>query len=132
MLLIRVQFWIWSKIVKLARNVLEALNMRRAKFKIELLGYESFEGFTKDEKWNGWNCPYFTFEPAQKILRTYNTLHSIIGQKNLAYYDAAADAFVFPSNDEEEPEIFAAITENGQKYYPVGAFCWIWEENIEM
>ncbi len=65
-------------------------------------------------------------------MRTCNTLRFVIGQKDLAYYDSAMDAFVFPSNDGDKPDIFAAIIENGQKYYPVGAFCWIWEENTEM
>lgn len=105
--------------------------MRLTNFKIESLGYETFEGFTKDEDWNGWDCPYFTFEQAQKVLKTYNTLRSVIGQKGLAYYDSAADGFIFPTNDEDEPEIFAATVENGEKYYPVGAFCWIWEEAVE-
>ncbi len=103
--------------------------MRPAKFKIESLGYETFEGFTKDEEWNGWNCPYFSFEQAQKVLKNYNELRQIIGQKNLAYYNLNADAFVFPSDSEDELETFAGINENGQKYYPVGAFCWIWEED---
>ncbi len=102
--------------------------MRPAKFKLESLGYVTFDGFTKNENWNGWACPYFTFEQAQKVLKIYNQLRQIIGQKDLAFYDPAADAFVFPADDEDEPEIFAAITENGQKYYPVGAFMWIWEE----
>lgn len=104
--------------------------MRLTNFKIESLGYETFEGFTKDENWNGWDCPYFTFEQAQKVLKTYNMLRSLIGQKDLAYYHSAADVFVFPTS-EEESETFAAIIENGQKYYPVGAFCWIWEEASE-
>lgn len=102
--------------------------MRPAKFKIESLGYEIFDGFTKGEIWNGWDCPYFTFEQAQKILKNYNLLRQIIGRRNLAFYDSIADVFVFPSDDEDEPETFEAINENGQKYYPVGAFCWIWEE----
>ena len=101
--------------------------MRKAKFKIESLGYEAFEGFTKDEEWNGWACPYFTFDQAQKVLKQFNLLHEIIGQKGSALYDKNADIFVFP-DDDNEPEIFAAITENGQKFYPVGAFGWIWEE----
>lgn len=105
--------------------------MRLTDFKIESLGYETFEGFTKDEDWNGWDCPYFTFEQAQKVLTTHNTLRSVIGQKKLACYDVAADAFVFPASDEDEPEIFAAIIADGQKYYPVGTFCWIWEEAAE-
>ncbi len=74
------------------------------------------------------NLPYFTFDQAQKVLKQYNQLREIIGQNNLADYDLAADAFVFPSDDEDEREVFAAITEKGRKYYSVGALSWIWEE----
>lgn len=70
--------------------------MRLTNFKIESLGYETFEGFTKNENWNGRDCPYFTFEQAQKVLKTYNELRRIIGQTNAASYDSSADAFVFP------------------------------------
>lgn len=99
--------------------------MRFANFKIESLGYENFQGFTKDEDWNGWDCPYFTFEQGQKVFNTYNMLRSVIEQKDFAYYDSATDAFVFPANDADEREVFAAIIEDGQKYYPIGTFCWI-------
>ena len=102
--------------------------MRPTQFKIESLGCEIFDGFTKGENWNGWNCPYFTFEQAQKVLQIYNELGQIVGQKNPAYYDELINAFVFPSNDKDEPEMFEAVTENNQKFYPVGAFSWIWEE----
>ena len=102
--------------------------MRKTKFKIESLGYQTFEGFTKDEIWNGWACPYFTFDQAQKVLQQYNQLREIIGQKERAFYDEASDTFVFPADGEDEPETFAAIDEDDRKYYPVGAFCWIWEE----
>ena len=104
--------------------------MRPTKFKIESLGYETFEGFTLDEDWNGWACPYFTFEQAQKVLKNFNELRKIIGQKKLAFYDSAIEAFVFPV-DENEPEIFAAVVKNNLNYYPLGAFCWIWEESEE-
>lgn len=99
-----------------------------AKFRIESLGYRTFEGFTRDEHWNGWACPYFNFEQAQEVLKNHNELRHIVGQKNLAFYDAATDAFVFPSSDGDDLETFTAFQENNQKYYPVGAFCWIWEE----
>ncbi len=103
--------------------------MRKAEFKIESLGYETFEGFTEDEEWNDWACPYFTFDQAQKVLKQYNQLREIIGQKDFAFYDEDTDAFVFPSNDEDETETFTAASEDDQKYYPVGAFCWIREED---
>lgn len=102
--------------------------MRPTQFKIESLGYEFFDGFTKDEKWNGWNCPYFTFEQSRNIVKNYNQIRRIIGAENLARYDSATDAFIFPADDEDEQESFAAIVNNNQKFYPIGAFGWIWEE----
>lgn len=101
--------------------------MRKAKFKIESLDYETFDGFTKDENWNGSASPYFIFEQARKVLKNYNQLRQIIGQNNLAQYDSTADAFIFPFA-KQETETFAPIVENGQKFYPIGAFMWIWEE----
>lgn len=101
--------------------------MRPAKFKIESLGYETFDGFSKDETWNGWDCPYFTFEQAEKVLKNFNELRRIIRQESIAYYESSADAFVFPADDGES-ESFSSVAENGQNYYPIGAFCWIWEE----
>lgn len=103
--------------------------MRPAKFKIESLGYEIFDGFTKGEDWNGWACPYFTFDQAQKVLRQFNRLREITWSKDLAFYDSGSDSFIFPVDYENEPELFEAIVENGQKFYPLGTFCWIWEDD---
>lgn len=99
--------------------------------KIESLGYEIFSAFTKGEVWNGWDCPYFIFEQAQKVLKTHNIFRSIVGDKKISYYDLERDAFIFPVTGKDESEIFAAIIENGEKYYPIGTFCWIWEETLE-
>jgi hypothetical protein len=101
--------------------------MRSTKFKIESLGCETFDGFTQDEDWNGWDCPYFTYDQAQKVVKQYNQLREIIGKKDFAFYDEVTDAFIFPV-DEDKTETFAAINDDEQKYYPVGAFGWIWEE----
>jgi hypothetical protein len=96
--------------------------MRPTKFKIESLGYETFDGFTLDEDWNGWACPYFTFDQAQKVLKQFNQLGEIIGSKDLAFYDpeSDSDSFVFPADGENEPELVEAIVVNGQKFYPIG------------
>lgn len=101
--------------------------MRPTNFKIESLGYETFAGFSKDEKWNGWDCPYFTFAQAQNVLEQFNQFCRITGQTNLAKYNSETDSFVFPATDNEQ-ETFEGINENGQIYYPLGAFYWIWEE----
>lgn len=100
--------------------------MRLTQFKNDALGYDSFDGYTKEESWNGWDCPYFTFEQAQKVLKAYNQLRSIIGEEQ-AFYDSSADAFIFPAD--EEPEPYASVTEEGEKYYSIGGFVWIWEES---
>lgn len=103
--------------------------MRLTNFKIESHGYEIFEGFTKNEGWNGWACPYFTFDQAHKVMNQYNQFREIVregvGEKDFAFYDSVGDAFVFPSDDEDDFETFTAIEENNQSYYPVGTFCWI-------
>ena len=101
--------------------------MKLSRFTNNALGFDSFEGFTKGENWNGWDCPYFTFEQTQKILKAYNELRQIIGENSKAYYKSEIDAFVFPVS-EDETEVYEALVENGQKYYPVDSFVWIWEE----
>jgi hypothetical protein len=98
-----------------------------SRFRNEALGFDSFEGYTKGETWNGWDCPYFTFEQAQKILNVFNEIHRIIGESRQAYYDSNNDFFAFP-RDSDETEIYKPVVENKIKYYPIGAFNWIWEE----
>lgn len=106
-----------------------SMQMRLANFTNDALGYIHFNGYTKGESWNGWDCPYFNFEQAQQILKEYNEIQTIINSDAIAYYDNLADAFVFPTSSTDEPEIYQAIFENNEKYYPVGAFSWIWEES---
>jgi hypothetical protein len=101
--------------------------MEITRFKNDALGFEAFEGYTKGENWNGWDCPYFTFEQAQKILKIHNELKRITGEVAQAYYDFDNDFFAFPVAD-DETEIYKPIVENNKKYYPIGAFTWIWEE----
>lgn len=101
--------------------------MRPTTFKIESLGDEIFDGFTADEEWNGWDCPYFTFEQARKVSNRFNSLREKTGLKDTAFYEEGDDSFVFPVGG-NETERFSAIMADGRKYYPVGSFCWIWEE----
>lgn len=102
--------------------------MRAAYFKIPALSHETFEGFTKDERWDGWSCPYFNYEQARKLLKIYNEPLIIIAPYNMGFYDFTTDAFVFPVDCENEPEIYRAVIEDGQKYYQIGARSWMWKE----
>jgi hypothetical protein len=95
--------------------------MQVTKFAIDTFGQEVFDGFTKGETWNGWACPYFTLEQAQRIVVAHTTLG------NKAAYDETKDSFSFHFS-EDEIETFSAEIIDGRKLYPIGARNWIWEE----
>jgi len=99
--------------------------MRKTKFAIDFFNDQTFEGYTQGENWNGFACPYFTFEQVQELLNAWQA------KGWDASYDAEKDRFTFEVNTstaEQECDSFSAIEFRGTKLYPVGAFCWIWEE----
>jgi len=95
-----------------------------AKFTIDTLGDLVFEGYTKDEDWNGWACPYFTFEQAESIVAAYHE------NGWAARYDQTKDQFVFSMRHAggDDDEIYSPIEEDGLKLYPIGTANWIWEQ----
>lgn len=95
--------------------------MRETQFFLESLGNYEFEGYTRDEEWNGWACPYFSYEQAEKIAR----IHSEVWDTKVRY-DSGADKFVFGFSDETEE--YTAVDIGGKKLYPIGTCVWIWEE----
>ena len=101
--------------------------LRETQFAIDTLGDKVFEGYTQGEEWNGWACPYFTFEQAQKVVEAFNKGERFEGDKIEARYDAEQDAFCFLFESSGESDDFAAVELEGQKFYPIGAGCWIWE-----
>jgi hypothetical protein len=100
---------------------LEDARMRQARFVIDFLGDLEFEGYTRGEDWNGFACPYFSFDQAQKIVDAW------IKSGSNASYDSANDIFSFLMHN-GETDSFSAIDYNGMKIYPIGNGCWIWSE----
>lgn len=98
--------------------------MRAAKFTIDTFGDTVFDGYTDGTTWNGWARPYFTFIEAQRIVEA----HTANG--GTAFYNDVDDAFSFEMGD-DEMVTFTAEKVEGQKLYPIGAGCWIWEEALE-
>lgn len=99
--------------------------MRPTQFTIDDLGTKLFTGYSKGERWNGFACPYFTFEQAQEIVKAYHA------RDEQARYDAKSDAFVFATmgeQDEREASLFQGLLIEGIKLYPIGAFHWMWTE----
>jgi hypothetical protein len=100
------------------------MSLRPATFSLEPLGDRTFDGYTTGDTWNGWACPRFTFVQAQRLVKAYEEN----GLK--AWYDEVADAFSFEvkaGNDLKEVDTFPVEELDGKQFYPVGAFCWIWE-----
>lgn len=99
---------------------------RPAVFQIDAI--ESyFHGVTQGQHWNGFACPLFSIEEAQRLM-ALNNQTDFCGQ---IVYDAAQDAFLFHEfgvECEERPDVFKAVLIDGEKFYPIGAFSWCWQD----
>jgi hypothetical protein len=88
-----------------------------------------FEGWTKGQQWNGWECPYFEFDTAIRMVDAWNNM-SFGEEEYQGRYDEERDAFYFRDGGLEEWDRFTAQTIEIEgktiKVYPIGAFCWIW------
>lgn len=95
--------------------------MKPTLFSIEWLGEQTFEGYTQGGDWNGWECPFFPFESAERIVAAYKKL----GHR--ASFDQERDAFCFTNEESGEVEKFSAVEVAGRTLYAIGARAWIWE-----
>lgn len=98
--------------------------MRQSDFINDGFAGKVFCGFTFGERWNGFACPYFTFEQAQEVVRAY------CEQGSRAWYDSDEDSFVFEYAVEhaDELDVFLAEEVADCRLYLVGAFQWTWHE----
>jgi len=93
----------------------------KANFILDAYIEDIFEGYTKGEEWNGFECPLFTLDSAQHIVE-------VVGRDQTALYDEAADEFIFAEEDcEDGPDRYGAVEVEGiGKLYPIGSRVWIW------
>jgi hypothetical protein len=116
---------------------------RKANFTLD--SDKQFSGFTRGETWNGFACPYFTFEVATQLAIDYvagNDYHDHTVGKYRWEYDRVKDAFVFydpndedyckDENDEYVPYSCEGmdIVCEGKTYhvYDIGCGAWVWDE----
>jgi hypothetical protein len=99
--------------------------MNQSEFVIDTFDGDVFEGFTEGESWNGWACPYFTFEQAQKVAESHK--QAIAN----AWYDEKSDTFNFQMDKDAEDDIepYEGVAIEGQKFYSIGHSHWVWREN---
>lgn len=91
-------------------------------------------------RWNGWCCPYFTFDNAMKLSDQLKKMTEMgIGSASLVY-NQEADQFIytdFDNGDSEDGEKdyygHTLIKVDGQeiKTYAIGAWAWCWHEDPE-
>lgn len=96
-----------------------------------------FEGYSADERWNGWACPYFTFDQAMRVVQQHNALYRQSQEHREdrrfphlggeAWYDEQADEFCFPA-DGGELYRFGSAWRDGLKLYAIGTYEWTWSQ----
>lgn len=105
------------------------MQIRRGLFSLD--DGPSYAGYTADQTWNGWACPLFTKEVADQIAVAW--AHDPLSQM-AGTYDATTDTYAFldPEN-EDEPALYPGEDHvvDGQplRLYPIGAGCWVWDED---
>lgn len=102
--------------------------MRKTRFVIDT-NEKTYEGYTDGRLWNGWECPWFTKEVVEEMMRDF------IKEGGEAKYNSETDSYIFLGECWDEPDVFDGKdveTGNGVKHlYPIGAWCWIWDEVVE-
>ena len=102
---------------------------RKTKFDIE--GSKSFEGFTFNQYWNGWECPMFELDVAMEIIKEFNN------DEEKMSYDKEKDVFLFEHEDFDDGiyvvEPHDIFDEEGKTHhvYDIGAGYWVWSETEE-
>lgn len=90
-----------------------------------------FEGYSSDKIWNGWDCPMFTREMADRICQAFSDNETI----TLSYHEQS-DCFVVNyliegMTDRFEGEDFE-IDRGIKHLYPLGSHEWCWSKVPEV
>lgn len=100
--------------------------LRKARFTWD--DVDSFEGYTFDQTWNGFACPYFTREEGDAVL------YYCIASGDEGHYDQQEDTFMvtYPPEAGGETDSFPGIDVEvdgkPMHLYPIGAWHWCWSE----
>lgn len=100
-----------------------------------------FDAYTDGSRWNGWACPLFTREQADKVVTFLNTgadEQKAAERGPRARYDAERDAYIVHFDDgfDDGPDVYAGInvtTPDGQslRLYPIGAWGCTWVDEAD-
>ncbi|MGG6449277.1 hypothetical protein [Pseudobacillus badius] len=101
--------------------------MRKAFFGIDAIDGGIFEGYTSGDKWNGWDCPYFSKEQADNIAKAMVKCFEVSANLNS---DGEVYSFDFCADCEQFEFKRQTITVDGKDIdvYPIGTYHWVWQE----
>lgn len=83
-----------------------------------------FPCYAEARTWNGWACPWFAKEVADKIMEWNNE-----GRPDnlLLTYNAETDTYSVPAQEEYYKGVDVWISGQYVHLYPIGNSCWIWD-----
>lgn len=83
-------------------------------------------GYTRDQTWNGWECPYFERDQAKKVIEALN--------KQDGYRAEFIGDKIYVEHENMDHDVFApkTIEFDGDKktVWAIGAFSWTWSEHL--
>lgn len=89
-----------------------------------------YKAYTDGADWNGWDCPFFEKEEADRLMSDFNGA----GMDGNIYYKEENDAYYFhdnnyPEDPDDQYEGLDLDTVDGLKHvYAIGAWSWTWYE----
>ena len=103
--------------------------LQETEFYLDMDPDQTYTGYTDGDTWNGWACPYFSKDEAQKITEAFDGLeHPYDGSLHRATYDEETDAFAFYEPTSDTWETFKGVDRDGKRVYPIGTYAWTWCE----
>ena len=92
---------------------------------------QAYIGYTGNERWNGWACPYFEVNEGMEILKAFNEC-----AESPMYYDEVNDTFRVDGTDDTDAEVWKGReyqTADGIKHlYAIGNGSWVWDDESVM
>lgn len=107
----------------------EELTMKESAFEIGEIE-AIYKGYAEGTHWNGWACPWFTFDVAKEIMNEYN----ISCDGDCMIYNSREDMFaIVQANGDIEKYEGKDFIVNGKNLhlYPVGNSSWVWDDIAE-
>lgn len=97
---------------------------RHGQFYIDDPDSTQYPGYSFGLTWNGWACPFFSYDVAQQIIADF------VAEGGEGRYDDASDSFRLQSADESYAVtgIDIETPDGSQRVYPIGAGMWIWDD----